>query len=53
MIYVLLGEGFEEVEAIAPVDVLRRCGAEVRTAGIGGLEVTGAHGITVRAGSLL
>ena len=49
MIYVLLGEGFEEVEAIAPVDVLRRCGAEVRTAGIGGLEVTGAHGITVRA----
>ena len=49
MIYILLGEGFEEVEAIAPVDVLRRCGAEVRTAGIGGLEVTGAHGITVRA----
>lgn len=49
MIYVLLGEGFEEVEAIAPVDVLRRCGAEVRTAGIGGLEVTGAHGIRVRA----
>ena len=49
MIYVLLGEGFEEVEAIAPVDVLRRCGAEVRTAGIGGLAVTGAHGICVRA----
>lgn len=49
MIYVLLGEGFEEVEAITPVDVLRRCGAEVKTAGIGGLAVKGAHGITVQA----
>ncbi len=49
MIYVLLGEGFEEVEAITPVDVLRRSGAKVQTAGIGSLEVKGAHEITVRA----
>ena len=49
MIYVLLGEGFEEVEAITPVDVLRRCGASVQTAGIGGLTVKGAHGIMVQA----
>lgn len=49
MVYLLLGKGFEEIEAISPVDVLRRCGVEVQTAGIGGLEVEGAHGIVVRA----
>ncbi len=49
MIYILLGEGFEEVEALTPLDVLRRCGAKVKTAGIGGLEVRGGHDITVRA----
>ncbi len=49
MIYILLGEGFEEVEALTPADVLRRCGAKVKMAGIGGLEVRGGHDITVRA----
>ena len=49
MVYVLLGKGFEEVEALTPVDVLRRCGVEVRLAGVGERQVTGAHGITVTA----
>lgn len=49
MVYVILGKGFEEVEAIAPVDILRRCGAEVCTAGIGGKTVAGSHGIPVVA----
>jgi len=49
MVYVLLGNGFEEVEALAPVDILRRGGVEVRTCGIGGKTVTGGHGITVTA----
>lgn len=49
MVYVLLGEGFEEIEALTPVDVLRRSGVEVKTAGIGGLEVRGGHDIVVRA----
>ena len=47
MIYVFLAEGFEEIEALAPVDVLRRAGVEVKTVGIGSKTVTGAHGISV------
>lgn len=49
MIYVLLGTGFEEVEAIAPVDLLRRAGAEVMTVGVNGKIVSGGHGIGVEA----
>lgn len=47
MVYVFLAEGFEELEALAPVDVLRRGGIEVQTVGIGSKTVTGAHGIPV------
>lgn len=49
MIYVLLANGFEETEAIAPIDVMRRGGLEVCTAGIDGTEITGAHSIKVVA----
>ena len=49
MVYILLGTGFEEVEAIAPCDILRRGGVEVAFAGIGGLLVAGSHGIAVKA----
>ena len=49
MVYVLLADGFEEVEALTPVDILRRCGAQVTTVGIGGREICGARGVKVIA----
>ena len=49
MVYVLLGTGFEETEAIAPIDLLRRAGAEVCTVGIQGKLIYGGHGIGVEA----
>lgn len=49
MVYVFLADGFEEAEALCPVDILRRGGIEVETVGVTGKTVTGAHGITVVA----
>ena len=51
--FIFLADGFEEVEALTCVDVLRRAGMPVTTVSINpGLEVTGAHGVTVLADSL-
>ena len=47
MVYVLLGTGFEEVEVVAPVDLMRRAGIPVLTVGINGKTVFGGHGIGV------
>lgn len=47
MIIVLLAEGFEEIEALTPVDILRREGYEVKTVGVTGRTVVGSHGIPV------
>ena len=49
MVYMLLGTGFEETEAIAPLDLLRRAGVEVQTVGITGKTVYGSHNIGIVA----
>lgn len=49
MVYMLLGTGFEETEAIAPLDLMRRAGIEVLTVGINGKTVYGGHGIGIEA----
>ena len=48
MVYVLLGTGFEEIEALTPVDLLRRAGVQVRTVGLNGKTVFGGHTIGVQ-----
>ena len=49
MIYMFLAEGFEEVEALAPLDIIRRAGLEIKTVGVGSRVVVGSHGIPVTA----
>lgn len=49
MVYLLLGDGFEEMEAMAPCDILRRGGVEVQTLSVSGQPVMGAHGVPVMA----
>ena len=53
MIYVFLANGFEEIEALAPVDFLLRAGIEVKTVGVSGKFCRGAHEINVEADILL
>lgn len=53
-VLVILPEGFEELEAVAPIDLLRRAGAEVTLAALGdGIHVTGRNGLTLHADTTL
>lgn len=53
MVYILLGEGFEEMEAVAPFDILKRGGVDAKFAGVNGLEVMAAHGVAYKAHCLV
>ena len=48
MVYVFLANGFEEMEALAPVDLLRRAGVEVFTVGVGSDMIVSSHNIPVK-----
>ena len=49
MVYVFLADGFETIEALAVVDILRRAGIETKTVGVGKQTVTSSHNIPVVA----
>ncbi len=50
----ILAEGFEEIEATTPINLLRRAGADVTVAALGdGIHVTGRSGLTLRAETTL
>jgi 4-methyl-5(b-hydroxyethyl)-thiazole monophosphate biosynthesis len=49
MVYLFLADGFEDMEAIVPFDLMKRAGIEVVTVGIGGKTVESAHGLSVTA----
>ena len=54
MIYVFLATGFEDIEALAPVDIMRRAGLPVETVSITGTEIVeSAHGVGIKADRLL
>ena len=53
MFYIFLADGFEEVEALTPLDLMRRANIDVQTVGVGGIYVTGSHNITVKTDMLI
>ena len=47
MIAIMMADGFEEIEALTPVDILRRAGLDARTVAVGSKVAVGSHGIAV------
>ncbi len=53
MIYMLMADGFEDIEALEPLDILRRCDLEIKTAGIDKSEAISSHGVKVETDILI
>jgi protein deglycase len=52
-VLIILADGFEEIEAVVPIDVLKRAELDVTIAGLGQKLVTGAHGLKVETDVVL
>lgn len=50
---VFLADGFEDAEALCPIDVMRRAGIDVTIAGIGGTEIRSSHNVIFKADALI
>lgn len=48
MVYIFFADGFEDMEAVVPFDLMKRAGIEVKTVGIGGKEIKSAHGLIIK-----
>ena len=46
-VFLFIADGFEEVEAITPLDYLRRCGADLTLVGVGATVIRSSRGLTV------
>ena len=53
MVYVLMVNGFEDIEALEPVDIMRRAGIGVKTVGVMGKNATSSHDVTIETDMLI
>ncbi len=53
MVYMLMVDGFEDIEALEPLDIMRRAGISVKTVGVYEKKVTSSHDVTVEADILI
>lgn len=53
MVYVTLVDGFEDIEALEPVDIMRRAGIGVKTVGVMGENATSSHDVTIQTDILI